>query len=268
MSKKDFSLSITLDQSPKEVFNAVTNPRGWWSENITGGTAALDDEFTYRYQDIHTCRIKLTEVVPDKKVVWYVLDNDFNFTKDKTEWKNTKVIFDISKKGNKTQLDFTHEGLVPEYECYGACVKGWTHYVQNSLSDLVTTGKGQPNGKEAAYTVYEVALQFNELAKQEKWFDIQDRLFADDVKSIEPENSPYMNNAYGKTAVRKKADDFVKRVEVVHRLATSEPIITGNHFAVTREKDLTVQGLGRIQINEIMLYEVKNGKIVSEQFFY
>jgi hypothetical protein len=49
---------------------------------------------------------------------------------------------------------------------------------------------------------------------------------------------------------------------------TTEPVVGGNHFAVGREMDFTVQGLGRIQINEIMLYEVKEGQIVSEQFFY
>jgi hypothetical protein len=117
-------------------------------------------------------------------------------------------------------------------------------------------------------TTREVAKRFNELAQQEKWFEIQDEFFADNVKSIDPENSPYFGYAEGKTAVRKKGEDFVKRIEAVHRVYTSEPIVTGNHFAVAREKDITVQGHGRIQINEIMMYEVKDGEIISEQFFY
>src|SRR5690349_20894049 len=117
-------------------------------------------------------------------------------------------------------------------------------------------------------TTKEVAARFNELAKQEKWFEIHDELFADNVKSIEPAGSPYMPDAEGRTTVRKKADDFVSRIREVHSLATGEPIVTGNHFAVTREKDLTVEPHGRIQIHEIMLYEVKDGKIVLEQFFY
>lgn len=117
-------------------------------------------------------------------------------------------------------------------------------------------------------TTQEVASRFNDLASQEKWFDIQDEFFSDNVSSIEPVNSPYLKFAEGKATVRKKAEDFVKKVEVVHRSYTSEPIVTGNHFAVARELDMTVQGFGRIQLNEIMLYEVKNGQIVSEQFFY
>ncbi|AXY72829.1 nuclear transport factor 2 family protein [Paraflavitalea soli] len=117
-------------------------------------------------------------------------------------------------------------------------------------------------------TTQEVATRFNELAQQEKWFEIQEEFFADNVKSIDPPQSPYFGYAEGKADVRKKGEDFVARIEAAHRMYTSEPIVTGNHFAVAREKDLTVQGYGRIQINEIMLYEVKDGQIVSEQFFY
>ena len=117
-------------------------------------------------------------------------------------------------------------------------------------------------------TTKEVAARFNELAKQEKWFEIQDELFADNVKSTDPPNSPYFGYAEGKAVVRKKGEDFVKRIEAAHRRHTTEPIIAGNHFAVGREVDITVQGYGRIQINEIMLYEVKNGEIISEQFVY
>jgi hypothetical protein len=122
--------------------------------------------------------------------------------------------------------------------------------------------------KEIVMTTQEVASRFNELAKQEKWFEIQDEFFSDNVKSIDPPNSPYFGYAEGKTPVRKKGEDFVKRIEVLHRVHTTEPVVGGNHFAVGREMDITVQGLGRIQINEVMLYEVKDGQIVSEQFFY
>jgi hypothetical protein len=117
-------------------------------------------------------------------------------------------------------------------------------------------------------TTREVATRFNELAQQEKWFEIQDEFFADSVRSIDPPGSPYFGCAEGKSAVRKKGEDFVKRIEAVHRVYTTEPIVSGNHFAVGREVDITVQGFGRIQINQIMQYEVKNGLIVSEQFFY
>lgn len=117
-------------------------------------------------------------------------------------------------------------------------------------------------------TTREIASRFNELAKLEKWFEIQDELFSETVRSIDPPNSPYMGYAEGKSAVRKKGEDFVKKIEALHSAHTSEPVVGGDHFAVGREMDITVQGFGRIQINEIMLYEVKDGKIVLEQFFY
>lgn len=117
-------------------------------------------------------------------------------------------------------------------------------------------------------TTREIAARFYELAKQEKWFEIQDELFAENVRSIDPQNSPYFPYAEGKSAVRKKGEDFVKGIEAVHKAVTTAPIVAGHHFAVGRDKDITVQGHGRIQINQIMLYEVKDGKIVMEQFFY
>ena len=117
-------------------------------------------------------------------------------------------------------------------------------------------------------TTEEVATRFDELAQQEKWFEIQDEFFADNVKSVDPSNSRYFKYAEGKTAVRKKGMDFVQNIEEVHKMHTTHPIISGNYFAVGRNMDITVKGFGRIQIDEIMMYEVKDGQIVLEQFFY
>jgi hypothetical protein len=148
MQDQNFSTSIMVKQSPAEVFTAVNNVREWWSEQIEGGTAQLNDEFIYQYKDVHVCKMKLTEVVPGKKVVWHVLNNHFSFTQDKSEWVGTKIVFEISEKEGKTQLRFTHEGLVPNYECYQICFDAWTSYIQGSLKNLITTGKGKPNTKE------------------------------------------------------------------------------------------------------------------------
>jgi SnoaL-like domain len=120
----------------------------------------------------------------------------------------------------------------------------------------------------ATMTTEQVAARFNELAQQEKWFEIQDELFADNAKSVDPANSPYLKFAEGKATIRKKGEDWVKRIQAAHRLHTTEPVVAGNHFAVGREVDITVEGLGRIKIDEVMLYEVRDGQIVLEQFFY
>ena len=145
MTTKDFTATILVDNTPAEVFSAINNVRGWWSEEIEGSTDKLNSEFDYHYEDVHRCKIKIVELVPNKKVVWSVLDNYFKFTKDKSEWKGTKIIFEIAEKDNKTEMRFTHQGLVPAYECYEICRDAWTGYIQKSLRNLITAGKGQPN---------------------------------------------------------------------------------------------------------------------------
>jgi hypothetical protein len=142
---QNFSTTFSVEQTPKEVFDAITNPRGWWSEEIEGSTDRPNDEFTYSYKDVHLCRMKLTEVIPDKRVVWHVVDNYFNFTEDKTEWTGTDICFEIAGKDGRTEVRFTHRGLVPAYECFDVCSNSWGFYIAGSLRSLITTGKGQPN---------------------------------------------------------------------------------------------------------------------------
>ena len=145
MKNQDYTATFTVDQTPEEAFTAINNVRGWWSGSIEGSTINLGDVFTYRYEDIHYSKQKITELIPAKKVVWQVLDAKLNFVKDKDEWNGTKVIFEISKKGNKTEVHFTHSGLVPQFECYDSCSDAWGGYVKGSLRSLITTGKGWPN---------------------------------------------------------------------------------------------------------------------------
>jgi len=158
MTASDFTTTLLVDQTPTEVFNAINNPRGWWSEEIEGRTEKPDDEFTYHFEDIHSCRMKLIEVIPDKKVVWFVEENYFKFTSDKSEWTGTKISFEISKQGNQTQLRFTHHGLTPAYECYDICQDAWGNYIHNSLCSLISTGKGLPNSRGKARTENEEKL--------------------------------------------------------------------------------------------------------------
>ena len=87
-------------------------------------------------------------MVPGKKVVWHVLNNYFNFVEDKSEWKDTKMIFEIAEKEGQTELRFTHQGLTPAYECFEVCNEAWGHYITESLRNLIATGKGNPNLKE------------------------------------------------------------------------------------------------------------------------
>jgi hypothetical protein len=140
MSNQDFTTTLLVDQRPKEVFSAINNVRSWWPE-IQGNTVQLNDESIHHYEDAHRCRIKIIEFIPDKKVVWVVLDNYFNFIKDKSEWTGTKIIFEIVEEDGKTQLHFTHQGLVPQYECYDVCSNAWSDLIRNNLLSLITKAK-------------------------------------------------------------------------------------------------------------------------------
>jgi hypothetical protein len=148
MKSQDFTAVISVDETPEQAFRAIKNVRGWWSENVEGSTDKVGDEFTYRYKDVHSCTMRLIEIVPNEKAVWLVLDNYFQFTKDKSEWKGTKVMFELTKKGSKTEIRFTHLGLVPEYECFDVCSNAWGSYINGSLRSLIATGKGKANPKE------------------------------------------------------------------------------------------------------------------------
>ena len=144
-NNENYTATISVEQTPEEAFNAINNVRGWWSQAIEGDTDKPGAEFKYQYKDIHRCGFKITEFTPGKKVVWHVLDNYFNFVGDKSEWKGTDVVFEIARKGDKTEIHFTHVGLVPAYECYGVCSDAWGSYIGGSLRKLITRGKGHPN---------------------------------------------------------------------------------------------------------------------------
>jgi hypothetical protein len=149
MTDHNYTTTLTVDQSPAEVFDAITNVRGWWSEEIEGPTDKAGETFKYHFQDLHRCEVRVDELIPGKKVAWTFVDSYFSFTEDAAEWKDTRIIFEIARKGDKTEITFTHVGLVPEFECYDACSDGWRTYINGSLKDLITTGRGLPNTGEA-----------------------------------------------------------------------------------------------------------------------
>jgi len=149
MKNKDYTTSIVVDKTPELVFKAIQDFRGWWSQEIQGTTDVLDKSFFYHYKDVHLCKLKLIEKISNQKLVYLVTDNQFNFVKDKTEWIGTKLVFELISDGrDRTKIVFTHQGLVPEYECYQVCQDAWTSYIQGSLKTFIETGIGKPNGKE------------------------------------------------------------------------------------------------------------------------
>jgi len=117
-------------------------------------------------------------------------------------------------------------------------------------------------------TTQEVANRFNELAQSGQWDVIQNELFADNAVSIEPAHSPGLQTVEGIDAIREKGKKFGEMVEEMHGGYSNEPTVGGSHFALAMGMDVTMKGMGRMKMDEIAVYEVKDGKIVKEQFFY
>ena len=145
MNTPNFTTTFSVNYTPEAVFDAINNVRGWWSGEIEGDTDQLGSEFTYRYKDVHRSTQRITEFIRGKRIVWRVADSSLAFVKDKGEWTDTDIVFDISEKDGTTEVRFTHRGLVPQYECYGSCSNAWGMLINGNLRRLITTGERQPD---------------------------------------------------------------------------------------------------------------------------
>ncbi|UJR82368.1 Hypothetical protein I5071_44330 [Sandaracinus amylolyticus] len=145
MSNQDFAITFVVDETPEEVFAAITNVRGWWSRGIEGDTAKVGDEFTYRHKRLHRSTQRMSEAVPARRVVWRVVAAELSHAENRTEWTGTELQFDLVRKHGRTELRFTHVGLSRGLDCFEACARGWDFYVGDSLRRLITTGVGKPD---------------------------------------------------------------------------------------------------------------------------
>ena len=147
MKKKDYSITFLFDQPAADVFQAICNVRGWWSQTVKGRSQKLNDSFVYEHKPYHRSKQRVIEVVPDKKIVWLVTESNIYFVEDPNEWLDTEISFVLSKQKSKTKLVFTHHGLTSQKACFENCAKGWDYYLEESLARLITTGKGRPDKK-------------------------------------------------------------------------------------------------------------------------
>lgn len=143
----DYTRTFTVDRSPAQVYAAINDVRGWWSEDIEGPTDQLGARFTFRYKDLHRSVHEIRELVPGQRVVWHIPEAEIAFVKDRAEWNDTEVVFAIHPRGDQTEVRFTHVGLVPRIECYGDCSGAWSFHL-DSLQKLIMTGAGEPNPQE------------------------------------------------------------------------------------------------------------------------
>lgn len=133
---KDFTYSFTTPKSPEEIFNLLLVINKWWSgifeEIITGESRKINDEFSFRAGGgVHYSKHRLTELVPNQKIVWEIIESTLSFLTKTDEWMNTKLRFDIAREGDMSRVTFTHEGLVPKFECYNNCTDAWAQYMEN-----------------------------------------------------------------------------------------------------------------------------------------
>jgi len=143
MEKQDYRTSITADVTPQEAFNSINDVSKWWSQDVKGSSQNLNDIFTITFGETWL-EIKIVELIADRKIVWHVADCYKHFLKDKKEWKDTTMTWEISTDYGITQIGFTHFGLVPGVECYEICEKAWDFYIKESLFKLLAKGNGMP----------------------------------------------------------------------------------------------------------------------------
>ena len=141
MKNIDFTYSFESSETSENIFKKLLDVKGWWtgiySETITGISSKVNDEFTFEAGGgMHLSKQKLVELIPNKKIVWLVTESNLSFLTHKDEWTGTRICFDLSPKGEKQKVTFTHEGLIPKIECYESCTSAWTQYLENLAQKL------------------------------------------------------------------------------------------------------------------------------------
>ena len=120
-------------------------------------------------------------------------------------------------------------------------------------------------------TTQEVANRYYELACVSKWTEIQDELYDDNVICQEPEHAALRGvqvMTIGRDAVKAKSIANREMIETLHSQYCSEPIVAGNFFSLALKREVTFRNKPRMKAEEICVFQVGEGKIVSEQFFY
>ena len=143
MQNQHLSIVFPVKGATLQAFDSINKVTAWWTENLVGESAGLNDEFVVQFGDVHFSRQKIVEMIPGKKVVWLITESRLNFVADKQEWTGTRIIFEVLEENGQTMIRFTHEGLVPQVECYDACSGAWSQYM-GSLQQLINTGRGEP----------------------------------------------------------------------------------------------------------------------------
>lgn len=140
----NFSTTITVPESPQDVFNRITSDvaKWWGGPDLSGSTTEVNDEFIIQHPGAHYSKQRIVELVPCQKLVWLVTESTLYWLQnDQQEWTGTRMIFQLHAESGQTVLHFTHEGLVPEKECYALCHEGWNTVIKDYLFNLIRYNK-------------------------------------------------------------------------------------------------------------------------------
>jgi hypothetical protein len=143
-TKQDYQSEIFAKTTPEEAFEKITRVQEWWSKNFEVKSRKATDVFTVRFPSGDMYKIRIAEIEPNKKIVWDVIDSYQGWVKDTSEWKGTKIVWEIKRENDGVSIDMTHMGLVPQIECFSRCKRGWDYLMQESLSKFLSEGKGLP----------------------------------------------------------------------------------------------------------------------------
>jgi Activator of Hsp90 ATPase homolog 1-like protein len=139
MGHKDYNRSFTANATAREAFEKIVDVAGWWTASFKGAAGKVNDVFEVTFGKTKV-NFKVIEAVPYKKLVWLVTDCHLDWLKDKTEWKGTRILWEISENDKSVKIGMTHLGLVPGMECYESCEEGWNQYAGESLPKLIAAG--------------------------------------------------------------------------------------------------------------------------------
>ncbi len=144
MTTHDYHSNIVAEIAPQEAFEKITRVSEWWAKDFEGKSAEANDVFTVRFKSGDMYKMKVAEIVPQKKIVWEVIDSYQGWHEEHTEWVGTKIVWDVLPQKDSTEVKMTHAGLVPEFECFDKCSQGWDYLMQKSLSKFLTENTGLP----------------------------------------------------------------------------------------------------------------------------
>ncbi len=144
MSSQDYHATISAKAPAGEVLRKIGRVSEWWTTGFEGNSLNEGDTFTVRFGKTFV-DFRISRVVPDKKMVWEVVDCNLDWIKNKKEWKGTRIVWEVSTRDGTAEVGMTHVGLFPGAECYKDCKIGWDGYIQQSLFKFLTEGKGLPD---------------------------------------------------------------------------------------------------------------------------